>query len=117
LVLAVVDIVQLRQINDRHGHEAGDSALAQVADLVRSELGPRDLVGRVGGDELGLLLARTTPRDAGTALEALARGIGESRLYHLDVPLPIKARVGFTSIDAGADRAPAAALTRALAAL
>src|SRR5262249_58385699 len=30
LVLAVVDIIQLRQINDRHGHEAGDSALSQV---------------------------------------------------------------------------------------
>jgi len=115
LVLAVLDVVQLRQINDRLGHEAGDSALAQVADLVRSELGPRDIVGRVGGDELGILLANIAARDAGTALETLARGIGASRLFHLDVELPVKARIGFTAV--ASDHGPAAPLIRALAAL
>jgi diguanylate cyclase (GGDEF)-like protein len=113
--LAVIDLVQLRHINDRHGHEAGDSALAQVADLVRSELAPRDVVGRVGGDEIGALLIGLGAREAAQAMEELARGIAGARIYHLDVALPVKVRIGLTSV--GSDRSAGPPLARALAAL
>jgi diguanylate cyclase (GGDEF)-like protein len=113
--VGVIDVVQLRQINDRHGHEAGDSALAQLADVVRSGLGPNDVMGRVGGDEIGVVLVGPGARDAGAVFDRLAHDAGAAPLYHLDVPLLVKVKIGFTTV--GDDRAAGPPLARALAAL
>jgi diguanylate cyclase (GGDEF)-like protein len=113
--LAVIDVVQLRQINDRHGHEAGDSALAQLADVVRDALRPADLLGRVGGDELGVLLVDPPPRGPSELLENLVRSVAETRFFHLETSLPVRVRVGVT--DVGIDHTPGPPLARAFAAL
>jgi diguanylate cyclase (GGDEF)-like protein len=115
MALAVIDVMQLRQINDRHGHEAGDSALAQLADAVRSGLRPEDIVGRVGGDELAVLLTGASLRDARSLLEALARTIAETKFFHLETQLALRVRIGLT--DVGADRGPGPPLARAFAAM
>jgi diguanylate cyclase (GGDEF)-like protein len=53
------DIDSLKQINDRHGHAAGDAALLQVARILLENVRDTDVVGRLGGDELGVLLMQT----------------------------------------------------------
>jgi serine/threonine-protein kinase len=115
MAVAVIDVIGLRQINDRLGHEAGDATLAQLADAVRSGLRPTDLVGRVGGDEIGVALAGTSPREARLVLESLARTVLETRFYHHEAPLPVRVRIGVT--DAGTDREAAPILARALGAV
>jgi diguanylate cyclase (GGDEF)-like protein len=51
-VLFVVDLDNLKQINDEHGHAAGDAALAAVVETARAcSLGKQDWIGRWGGDE------------------------------------------------------------------
>lgn len=50
-VLLVVDLDNLKPINDEHGHSAGDRALIELVESARGWLGERDWIGRWGGDE------------------------------------------------------------------
>ncbi len=76
-VLFVVDLDNLKQLNDREGHAAGDAALVRLVEQARAWLGPRDWIGRWGGDEflMGLHLE---------AVEACARV--EDWRVHLEMP-------------------------------
>ena len=53
----VVDLDHFKEVNDRHGHLAGDGVLAAVAEGLRAEVRDHDLVGRFGGEEFVVLLA------------------------------------------------------------
>jgi len=53
------DVNNMKQINDAHGHAAGDAALMQVARIFVECVRATDVVGRLGGDEIGVLLLRT----------------------------------------------------------
>jgi diguanylate cyclase (GGDEF)-like protein len=57
LALAFVDVRGLKTVNDTRGHQAGDLLLKHVAVLLRESSRSHDVVGRIGGDELAVLLA------------------------------------------------------------
>jgi diguanylate cyclase (GGDEF)-like protein len=59
LVLAVLDLDHFKLVNDRHGHPAGDRALQRFCEIVQAEARMDDALGRLGGEEFGLLLAGT----------------------------------------------------------
>jgi diguanylate cyclase (GGDEF)-like protein len=54
-VLCYIDIDQFKVINDTVGHAAGDALVCQLATLLRSKLERAELIGRLGGDEFGVL--------------------------------------------------------------
>lgn len=56
LTLLVLDLDQFKQINDRYGHQAGDTVLRCFADRIRSAIRGSDLAARLGGDEFMVLL-------------------------------------------------------------
>jgi two-component system, cell cycle response regulator len=64
LALVVFDLDDFKAINDRIGHLAGDSVLAEVAERVRSVVRSADVACRVGGDEFGIILPESTLADA-----------------------------------------------------
>ena len=59
LSVCLVDVDQLKAINDTLGHQAGDLALQSVAQIARHELRAIDFIGRYGGDEFLLVLVQT----------------------------------------------------------
>jgi diguanylate cyclase (GGDEF)-like protein len=60
----LLDIDHFKQVNDRHGHRAGDAVLRRVAEVLRARLRASDVFGRTGGEEFGLVLPRTDQRGA-----------------------------------------------------
>jgi diguanylate cyclase (GGDEF)-like protein len=79
LVVAYVDVVGLKAINDSEGHGAGDELLKTVAGLLQADVRPYDLVIRLGGDEFLCAMSDMTLRGArqrfGTVATALATAI------------------------------------------
>lgn len=73
VAVAVVDVDLFARLNELLGQTMGDAVLAAIARLLSSSR-PSDLVGRLGGDEFGLVLPDT---DAAGAIERLERAIGE----------------------------------------
>lgn len=71
LTIAVLDLNDFKQINDRLGHAAGDRVLADLGREWRARLRAGDILARHGGDEFVLLLPATSPGEAGGVLERL----------------------------------------------
>jgi diguanylate cyclase (GGDEF)-like protein/PAS domain S-box-containing protein len=70
--LLMVNIDALEQINDTHGHLAGDQAIITVAELLRAQLRASDVIARVGGDEFAVLLPGATREQAAAVASALS---------------------------------------------
>lgn len=79
----LLDIDHFKQVNDRHGHAAGDEVLRSVVHTLRQTVRPNDAIGRVGGDEFAVLLADIDPTDA------LESGARVAQALHASVPCSI----------------------------
>jgi diguanylate cyclase (GGDEF)-like protein/PAS domain S-box-containing protein len=74
LALALADLDHFKGVNDRHGHAAGDRALAIFVKILAQTLRTEDVIARIGGDEFCMLFPGTPARAATIALErVLAR--------------------------------------------
>jgi diguanylate cyclase (GGDEF)-like protein len=80
LAILMVDIDHFKAVNDKHGHLAGDEVLAAVARTVAQALRPRDLVGRLGGEEFGAVLSGLNLLDAEGAAERLRTQVRDVRV-------------------------------------
>ncbi len=71
LSFVIIDLDHFKQINDRHGHRAGDEALKAFAGLIKKILRPSDLAARIGGEEFALILPDTSLAAAARVAERL----------------------------------------------
>lgn len=74
-VLALVDIDRMRQINDAHGHEAGDALIAHVASALATAVPRPGVAARVGGKRFVALLPRLQLTDAAPALRRITDAV------------------------------------------
>jgi diguanylate cyclase (GGDEF)-like protein len=79
LWLLFADLDGLKDINDRLGHEAGDRALVQVAELLRAgSFREADLVARLGGDEFAILATETSRTDGATLVQRIEDAVARA---------------------------------------
>ena len=79
LALVIADLDGFKQINDVHGHPAGDACLRDVGDAMRATLRQYDTCFRWGGDEFALLLPETTIDGAELVCRRVADAVGACR--------------------------------------
>lgn len=75
LSLIFIDLDNFKLVNDIYGHAAGDSVLLKVADILQDRTRETDIVGRLGGDEFGVVLAHATYDDTQRKAAQLAAAI------------------------------------------
>ena len=75
--LVMFDLDDLKTINDRSGHHAGDQVLRNVADIIRSRIRKIDVAARYGGDEFVILLPETDPTGGFVFAEKIRQLVAE----------------------------------------
>lgn len=73
--LIMVDLDHFKQLNDTYGHQAGDEALCCVAQLLREEVRPGDIVSRYGGEEFAIILPKSSAKDSLAVAHRIRREI------------------------------------------
>ncbi len=94
LSLLMLDVDYFKRVNDRHGHEAGDKVLAEVAELLRERLRESDFICRLGGEEFVVLLPGAVGRHAVEVAEAVRRKLADASIQHNGVPIPLTVSIG-----------------------
>ena len=77
--LVYLDLDDFKGVNDRFGHAAGDAALRAVAERLRSQVAPSDLVARMGGDEFAVVFSQASLAAAEARAWSLARALSPVR--------------------------------------
>jgi diguanylate cyclase (GGDEF)-like protein len=101
-VLAMIDVDNFKTINDDHGHVTGDRVLTSVAQRLQSSLRGSDVVGRLGGDEFGILAAGITLSLATTRMQGVVKSMVETPVTDPDgTPLKVTLSIGLAEFSAG----------------
>lgn len=82
--LIMLDLDELKAVNDRHGHHAGDAVLRAVAENVKSGIRRIDVAARYGGDEFVALLPETDPTGGWVLAEKIRLGVAEGGVAGVD---------------------------------
>ena len=97
LAVAVADLDHFKQVNDTHGHPAGDAVLQASAKRIQSVLRDYDAVGRVGGEEFLLLLPGCTADEARVIAERAREAIASAPIELPSGSLPMSMSLGVAS--------------------
>ncbi|QFI63514.1 diguanylate cyclase [Qipengyuania flava] len=101
LSLAIFDIDHFKRINDRFGHPAGDAVIKDVGKRAKQALRKRDLVGRIGGEEFGVILPNANLAAATAICERLRQAIAGNPVVREDAIIAFTASIGIAEFQAG----------------
>ena len=91
--LLVIDLDHLREINNRFGHLAGDTVIADIAETIKGELRPTDHAARFGGEEFVVAIPEIAPADANQVAARLREAVASSLFHAEDPPFTSRATV------------------------
>ena len=97
-VLCYLDLDRFKAVNDECGHAAGDGMLREVAALVRDAVRDSDTVGRLGGDEFGMLLVGCPLEKARQIADDVVRAVADYRFVWKDKIFNVGVSVGLVEI-------------------
>jgi diguanylate cyclase (GGDEF)-like protein/PAS domain S-box-containing protein len=97
-VLCYLDLDRFKVVNDSSGHLAGDSMLREVAKVLRDAVRDSDTVGRLGGDEFGMLLMGCPLEKARQIADDVCRSVGDYRFVWKDKIFNIGVSIGLIEI-------------------
>lgn len=94
--LVLMDIDHFKHVNDHYGHDAGDQALKLVSACLAKRLRSTDSIGRLGGEEFGLILRDIDPAGAYALIEELREHIARCELVYEQYKLRLTATFGIS---------------------
>ena len=104
LAVFYLDLDRFKEVNDTHGHAAGDRVLQEVSIRLRDVLRASDTIARLGGDEFVVLLPGIdNPKDAEIAAEKVLRALRDSFDIENDGSLGLSASIGIAVYPDDAD--------------
>lgn len=98
LVLVMMDVDLFKEVNDRWGHDVGDAALQHICACIAQRLRRTDTLGRLGGEEFGILLRNTDARSGLELVESLRQQIVSSPLEQDGEQIPLSATFGLAQM-------------------
>ena len=99
--LIYFDMNHLKRINDTYGHAAGDAALGHFAETLLTHVRDSDCVGRLGGDEFGVLLTHTDQEQALKKADVLAVALRASPTVWNGTEIPVSFSYGAFELKSG----------------
>ena len=98
ITVIMCDIDHFKQVNDRHGHGAGDRVLRHFADVLRDNISPDDFVGRLGGEEFVVVAAGTEPGEGVGLAERIRMSVETTDWQRIVPQLSLTCSLGVTEI-------------------
>lgn len=92
--LVIMDIDYFKVVNDTMGHDAGDQVLRDISHRLTERLRTTDSVGRLGGEEFGLILRDVKPEDSFELMDELRQRIADSDLQYGEAVINVTASFG-----------------------
>jgi two-component system, cell cycle response regulator len=103
LSVLMVDVDRFKAINDQHGHRAGDEVLREVAGRLLGRMRDADLGGRLGGDELLVVLPATGLEGACTLAESIRAAIADGPVPTSAGPIDVTVSIGAATLEPADD--------------
>jgi len=101
--LVYFDLDDLKGVNDRFGHAAGDAAIKAVAERLVANVRESDIVGRMGGDEFAVILVQADAATAQAKAQSLARVVESAPVQFGDWSAPLHVSYGVAEIAPNAE--------------
>ncbi len=101
--LVMIDLDHFKQLNDRHGHLAGDHVLRRLAVVLRSALGEGEMVARVGGEEFAAILCDKPLPEARQLVEAIRQAVVSENFVFETARVSSTISLGLAAVQSGDD--------------
>jgi diguanylate cyclase (GGDEF)-like protein len=101
LCAVLIDIDHFKDVNDRHGHLAGDKVLRTVAGVIKSRLRASDIISRWGGEEFLVVLKNINLEQAGQLAEKIRSAIEQTVTAQKDRTIMVTASLGVAAYEQG----------------
>ena len=98
LTTMMLDLDHFKQVNDTHGHAAGDAVIREVSARIATRLREQDIFGRYGGEEFSILLIEVGARRAELVANRLCHAIAEAPVDTDAGPLDVTISIGVSEL-------------------
>ena len=97
--VVMADLDHFKNVNDTHGHEAGDAVLKRFAEILKANSRKSDICGRVGGEEFLLTLSHTTEENAKVVIDRIRAGLEKTKFNFDGNDLTVTASFGVSGFE------------------
>ncbi len=105
LAVVMFDADRFKEINDRHGHGAGDAVIKALASCITQQIRDSDLVFRYGGEEFVVVLSNTDLEGARRLAERVREAVASLELRAGGAAIPLTVSAGVATLEPGEDAA------------